>query len=298
MRPRVTSVGYIHRARPALPFPYPDHIDRASLDALPRLPGVYLFRDAVGAPLYIGKSVSIRARVLAHLRTPEEAAMLAATARVDHVRTAGEVGALLLESQLIKEWQPPFNAMLRTLRETHALALDDGNPHPLVCGSTDAIAGREIYGLFGSRAAAEGGLRALVRRHGLCPALLGLENRIHGRSCFSHQLGRCHGACIGTETADSHAGRLRAALAQMQTTVWPFDGPVGIVEHGEDMRQVHVVDRWAYLGSLEGKRRRLRMPARRFIDIDTYRILAAPIFGGELELLACRIERGVVRFID
>jgi excinuclease Cho len=296
MRPRVTSVGFISRVRAAPAFRYPEHIDRASLDALPRQPGVYLFLDGDGAPLYIGKSVSIRARVLAHLRTPEEAAMLDATARVAHVRTAGEVGALLLESQLIKEMQPPFNALLRTLRDTHALALEEGNPQPLVCGSTDAAPGRMLYGLFGSRAAAEEGLRALLRRHGLCPALLGLEQRIHGRACFSRQLGRCRGACIGTETAEEHGERLRRALADMQTTVWPFDGPVGIVEQGEDMRQVHVVDRWAYLGSLDGRKRRLRIPARRFIDIDTYRILAAPILGGQLELLACRIERGVVHF--
>jgi excinuclease Cho len=296
MRSRVTSVGFISRTRAALPFSYPDHIDRASLNALPRLPGVYLFRDAAGTPLYIGKSVSIRARVLSHLRTPEEAAMLAATARVDCLRTAGEVGALLLESQLIKEMQPPFNALLRTLRDTHALALDEGNPHPLVCGSTDAAPGRRIYGLFGSRAAAEEGLRALARRHGLCPALLGLENRVLDRGCFSRQIGRCRGACVGAETAEAHELRLRAALAEMQHSVWPFDGPIGIVEQGEDMRQIHVVDRWAYLGSLDGRKRRLRVPARRFIDIDTYRILAAPIFGGQLELLACRIERGVVHF--
>jgi excinuclease Cho len=296
MRPRVTSVGLISRPRSLPDFQYPNHIDRASLDALPRLPGVYLFLDADGAPLYIGKSVSIRARVLAHLRTPEEAAMLAATERIDHVRTAGEVGALLLESQLIKEMQPPFNAMLRTLRDTWSLAMEEGNPHPLVCGSTDGAPKRRLYGLFGSRAAAEEGLRAMLRRHGLCPALLGIETRVHGRACFSQQIGRCHGACVGAETLETHDRRLSEALEQMQSMVWPFDGPVGIVERGEDMRQVHVVDRWAYLGSLQGRRRRLRIPARRFIDIDTYRILAAPILGGQLELVSCSIERGMVSF--
>jgi excinuclease Cho len=301
MRPRVTSIGLVTRARPFPEFQYPDHIDRKSLEALPRLPGVYLFLDRSGAALYIGKSVSIRARVLSHLRTPEEAAMLAATARVDHVRTAGEIGALLLESRLIKEMQPPHNALLRSIRDTYALALDQDDSQPQVCGSTDVAPGRRLYGLFGSRAAADEGLRALLRRHGLCPALLGLEQRVHGRACFAHQIGRCRGACIGIESQDAHAARLRQGMEQMQAMVWPFEGPVGIVEEGEDMHQVHLVDRWAYLGTLDGrrgKRRRLRLPKRPFIDIDTYRILAAPILGGQLQLLQCRIERGVVSFAD
>ena len=167
---------------------------------------------------------------------------------------------------------------------------------PRVCSSGWQNAEPNVFGLFGSRASAEEALRALVRRHGLCPALLGLEGQIKGRGCFSRQLGRCRGACIGTESADAHAERLRAALAGMQEAVWPFAGAVGIVERGADLRQVHVVDRWAYLGSLEGRRRRLRESGPPLVDIDTYKILAAPLLGGAIEIVQCVVEGGLVTF--
>lgn len=297
MRSRVSSVGLIVRPNPASGYRYPDHIDRASLDALPREPGVYLFIGHDGAPVYIGKSVCLRSRVLSHLRTPEEAAMLRDTARVEFFRTAGDIGALLLESRLIKQMQPPYNALLRMVRDTYALGLDADAAAPLVCSSGTRRPGRQLFGLFGSRASAEEALRALARRHGLCPALLGLEGTVCGRGCFSRQLGRCNGACIGAETAAQHATRLHAALCAMQQSVWPFAGAVGIVERGTDMRQMHVVDRWAYLGSLEGRQRRLRKSGPPLVDIDTYKILAAPLLGGSFELVQCTVEDGLVTLV-
>ncbi len=63
----------------------------------------YIFHAAEGTlPLYIGKSVNLRARLLSHMRNPDEARMLRQAARISHIRTAGEIGALLLEAQLIK----------------------------------------------------------------------------------------------------------------------------------------------------------------------------------------------------
>lgn len=295
MRSRVTSVGLIVRPNPANGYRYPDHIDRASLAALPRHPGVYLFIGHDGYPVYIGKSVCVRSRVLSHLRTPEEAAMLRDTARVEFRRTAGDIGALLLESRLIKEMQPPYNALLRLVRDTYALSLDDSGMTASVCRS-GWQQGATAFGLFGSRASAEEGLRALARRHGLCPALLGLESQVRGRGCFSRQLGRCRGACIGTETAEAHGERLRAALAGLQDAVWPFAGAVGIVERGAQLRQVHVVDRWAYLGSLQGRQRRLKAIGQPLVDVDTYKILAAPLLGGSFEIVQCTVNDGLVAF--
>jgi excinuclease Cho len=70
-------------------------IDPQSLDTLPRSSGVYLFKGEGSLPIYIGKSVDIRSRVLAHLRAVDEAEMMAQTTRVEFIETAGEIGALL-----------------------------------------------------------------------------------------------------------------------------------------------------------------------------------------------------------
>jgi excinuclease Cho len=297
MRCRVTPVGLVVLPDPADGFEYPAHIDRASLDALPRKAGVYLFRDRHGVPVYIGKSVDIRSRVLSHLRTPQEAAMLHESSRVDYLRTAGEIGALLLESQMIKKLQPAYNAQLKEIRDTFALALAADGRIPRVLGSNQELeAGERRHGLFASRSAAQEGLSALLRRHGLCPALTGVEATIRGRACFSHQIGRCGGACVGKEPRETHDARLRAALLTLEEAVWPYAGPVGILEQDEDMRQVHVVDRWSYLGSLEGRRRKLKRPARRFADADTYRILARPMLSGQVKIGLCEVERDVVTY--
>jgi len=292
MRPRVTSVGLILPPPPA-ECEYPAHINRASLDALPNKPGVYLFLDRSNTPIYIGKSVNIRSRVMAHLRTAEEAAMLKATRKIDFVRSAGEIGALLLESQLIKRHQPVCNTLLKYESEPFALYLPGGETRPLAAAYSEVECDESafLYGLFPSRSAAQEKLEALIRQHMLCPALLGLESVTHGRACFAHQIGRCRGACIGTESKAAHAARLRAALEKLNAEIWPWNGPIGIIETDERLRQIHVVDRWSYIGSLQGRRRKIRLPANRAVDIDTYKILARPLADGELQIASCEVRR-------
>ncbi len=97
-----------------------------SLMTYPPDQGVYLFHgESDTMPLYIGKSVNIRSRVLSHLRTPDEAAMLRQSRRISWICTAGEIGALLLEARLIKEQQPLFNKRLRRNRQLCALQLNE-----------------------------------------------------------------------------------------------------------------------------------------------------------------------------
>jgi excinuclease Cho len=299
MRPgsRVTSIGLIVVPDPASSFVYPSHIDPASLQSLPPKAGVYFFRDCRGHPIYIGKSINIRHRVFSHLRTPQEAAMLAQSRSVDCVLTAGEIGALLLESQLIKQWQPEWNVLLRDEGEAFTIGLDRVTGKPCVAGlsegdehgdfATGQDGGITWHGLFASRGAAQEGLRQLVRQHGLCPAITGLEMRVGQRACFAYQLRQCRGACAGVETLDQHSARLQEVLSALQQEVWPWDGPIGIVEECEGWRQTHIVDRWSYLGSLQGRRRKLERPARWKVDMDVYKILSQRTRRGELQLRSC-----------
>ncbi|WP_428851165.1 divalent metal cation transporter [Imbroritus primus] len=93
---------------------------RDAISDLPAAPGVYIFHgEDGGLPLYIGKSVNLRSRVLSHLRTVEEARMLRQTVRISHHRTAGEVGALLLEAAMIKQQFPLLNQRLLQVAELY-----------------------------------------------------------------------------------------------------------------------------------------------------------------------------------
>ncbi len=297
MQARITSVGLVVQPDPAELFVYPDHIDRASLDALPSRPGIYIFRDEENRPLYIGKSVNIRSRVLSHLRTPEEARMLRQSRRVDFCRTAGEIGALLLESRLIKDLQPLHNKKLRRTREMCSLRLAAGPrgavPEVVYAREHDFAATEGLYGLFATRRAALERLRAVVDEQGLCPALAGLESATRGRACFARQIGRCRGACVGAESPQEHEARLRTALDELRVIAWPYPGAMGIVEESEGWRQTHVIDRWFYLGSFDEGAAAPAMRLKPSFDVDTYQILLRPMLRGELRLVPVRLPRTV-----
>lgn len=98
----------------------PAHIDRAVIDAIPEAPGVYLFHGEGGAPLYVGKSVALRSRVLQHfsadLRSPKAMQLAGAVRSIEWQRTAGELGALLRAAELVKSLRPVFNRRLRRAR--------------------------------------------------------------------------------------------------------------------------------------------------------------------------------------
>ena len=294
---------------PEQTFEYPAHL-LPLIEDLPTAPGVYTFHGEEGdLPLYIGKSVNLRSRVLSHLRTADEARMLRQTRRISHIRTAGEIGALLLEAQLIKQQQPLFNQKLRRNRQLCSLrlALDPatGQPGtvPEVVYSTDVNFATEpqLFGLFTSRVAALDALRDLAGPPRLCLGLLGLEKLPPGRACFRAQLRQCAGACRGDESAAAHHQRLLASLEALRVTCWPYPGAVGLVERWADGEgtpavaarqraaavQIHVVHNWCYLGSVSRVRdaRKLNTVAASF-DADGYKILCRPLLAGEVEVVA------------
>lgn len=275
-------------------FQYPEHL-REQAAAAPAAPGVYTFHGRPGdLPLYIGKSVNLRARLLSHLRNPDEDRMLRQATAISFERTAGEIGALLLEASLIKQQQPLYNQKLRRNRQLCALRLDaDGRPEVVHSKEIDFALTPELYGLYASRHAALEGLRALADEHQLCHAVLGLEKPAGGRGCFRSMLRQCAGACCGRESLAGHGARLRAALEGLRIACWPHSGAIGLVERwpaetdaGDAILQIHVVRNWCYLGSAASldEARRLDRAAAGF-DADGYKILCRPLLTGQAETL-------------
>jgi DNA polymerase-3 subunit epsilon len=279
-----------HIARqPALP----PQIERAVIDAIPDTPGVYLFFGEGGAPLYVGKSVNMRTRVLSHfaddVRSAKEMQLAREVRSIDWERTAGELGALLREAELVKKLLPVFNRQLRRdgglcsfvfephRGPGHALRLADD-------AEIDAAALPWMHGLFRSRRSALAALRGLADAHGLCLQSLGFDRARAGKgACFRHQVRRCAGLCAGKESAESHHLRLATALAGLKTREWPWRGPVGIVEKDaeRELTEVHVVDQWCWLGmarSDEALAELLEGAVPRF-DPDHYKLLTRHLLG-------------------
>ncbi|WP_313603201.1 excinuclease Cho [Comamonas jiangduensis] len=267
-------------------YEYPEHLRDSLLD-MPAKPGVYIFHAAEGTlPLYIGKSINLRARLLSHMRNPDEARMLRQAARISHIRTAGEIGALLLEAQLIKQQQPLYNQKLRRNRQLCALRLREGVPEVVYSRDMNFAMEPDLYGLYGSRTSALQGLRELADMHKLCYGALGLEKLAKGRACFRAMLNHCNGVCCGRENPVDHQQRLLSALETLRVATWPYPGAIGLQERSDDMQQIHVVRNWCYLGSADTHQqaRKLAKVAAGF-DADGYKILCRPILTGTARIV-------------
>ncbi len=271
-------------------FVYPQHL-REVIDEAPTAAGVYTFHGQEGdLPLYIGKSINLRARLLSHLRTEDEARMLRQTRRISYIRTAGEIGALLLEAQMIKLQQPIFNQKLRRNQQLCSFQLTGHEPQVVYSRDVDFATQPHLFGLFASRHAALEALRAMADQHQLCYGALGLEKLPLGKACFRAAIKQCAGVCRGDESLSAHTERLMASLNAVRVNCWPHPGAVGLLEQDAELTQIHVVHHWCYLGSAPSVEaaRQLSQQARQIppgFDADGYKILCRPLLTQSLPVL-------------
>jgi excinuclease Cho len=224
---------------------------------------------------------------MAHMRAEDEREMMSQTLQVDYIETAGEIGALLLESNLIKTLNPIFNVRLRRLRKLCAIQIEaKGNGlTPLIVSGQDLSLGQVdgLYGLFSSVHSAQSKLRELSDHHRLCLGLLGLE-KMRQRGCFGLQVKTCLGACVGQEQREIHDERLMMALADLKVHAWPFSGAIDLVEQNEAWTQRHRIQDWRYLSTDCSKSGLLQVSVQQSFDLDTYKILVKPIMLGTARL--------------
>jgi DNA polymerase-3 subunit epsilon len=285
---RVQEVARQLSALPSLP----PQLDRAQVDAIPEAPGVYLFYGENDTPLYVGKSVDMRSRVLQHfgadLRSAREQQMAREIRRVEWERSCGELGALLREAALVKRLLPVFNRQLRRVSDLCGFTVDAGR-FSLVEG--DHITAETlpfVCGVFRTRRAALESLRELANAHRLCLRALGFERGGKG-ACFRHQIGRCAGVCAGRESLHVHQARAVAAMAELKLAAWPWRGPVGIVEAdaAREATEVHVVHHWCLLGTARSDEEvgeLLQGAGKVHFDLDQYKILARHLRNGRADV--------------
>jgi DNA polymerase-3 subunit epsilon len=272
---RIEAVVKELTARPSLP----QHLDPHLVDDLPSRHGVYFFYGENGLPLYIGKANDLRRRVLAHFsndhRSDQEMDLVQQVRRIDWIETAGEIGALLKESQCIKRLTPLFNQQLRRSQALCAWRLLKRNATwTLSLAQGDDLffdQDENLYGLYANAKQAQAALLHIADENGLCPVVLGLEKGRPGKPCFAHQVKRCQGAGCEKESLAAHQERLRAALWPHRLQCWPYPGAIGIRE-GEEL---HVVHGWSYLGTARHEHEVFDLVShgKAYFDRDVYRIL-------------------------
>ena len=215
---------------------------RAELDFrdLPDDPGVYIFRDPRGAPLYVGKSVSIRSRARSHFAPSAGDAPWRAQAEVvDYRPTRSELGALVLENRLIKELRPPGNVRLKPKDDLVYLRcrLDISFPILEVAPAPAAGHGVTVGPLRGRKMALEL-VEQLSSLFGLRHCGRALPRRDHP-SAYG-QMGRCLSPCLRDLDPNLYRRRLDAALGLF---VGEDDGSSALLAHVEGEMRAAAAER-------------------------------------------------------
>ena len=184
--------------------------ERPDFSALPKDPGVYVFRDADGRPLYVGKSVCLRTRARAHFTTP--AAWTGHAEHVDYQATQSELGALLLEDRLIKALRPPGNKRGKRSPDGYVyLRCRLDIPFPILEVAPEPATGHAVtVGPVRGRAAAAELVEQLNSLFGLRHCGRRLPRREHP-SAYG-QMGRCLSPCLGDLDPNLYRERLDGAL--------------------------------------------------------------------------------------
>ena len=200
--------------------------------SLPDAPGVYLFTDAEGALLYVGKAVSLRKRVQSYFSERDFGydaerlgAMVAQIAEVEYLLTANELEALILESNLIKERRPRYNIVLRDDKHYPFIRLDLRDPFPALQVVRRIRRDGALY--FGPYVPAGTMWNLLALIHRTFP--LRTCRSIAGRTrCLEYHLGRCLAPCEALVTAQEYGqmvqevrllleGRDREVIGQLES---------------------------------------------------------------------------------
>ncbi|HZP93250.1 MAG TPA: exonuclease domain-containing protein [Burkholderiales bacterium] len=259
----------------------PPGLEPDALEDIPDAAGVYVFYAEADTPLYVGKTGNLRTRVLGHLEgdARRDREIARRVRRIDWLQTAGEFGAAIRDARLLRRLQPAYNRKPGSA-ETLSFRWNpvDGPNRPTLVevSAADFAQSQDLFGLFRSKAVANNALRGLADEHGLCLIALGLDA---GKGpCYNYPLKRCRGLCAGKETERAHTARLAAALAPLRIQCWPFTGRIGVRETDPftGQSQVHVFDRWTYLGSAREQTDlddALETRLEPGFDMDTYKLL-------------------------
>ncbi|MEO5690885.1 MAG: exonuclease domain-containing protein [Candidatus Saccharimonadales bacterium] len=253
----------------------PPNLDIEELDRVDNVPGVYIFKDDVHHPIYVGKSISLKKRIMSHFSdtSPKETKISQNVHHIETIPTSSELGALILESKLIKEMKPLYNRLLRRvtkyamiIKVNHdgysSLIIKSGN----VEHDTDLSS---VYGIFPSRTKAKASIDELTRTFQLCPKLMGLE-KTKG-ACFNYSLKRCNGACSGSESAELYNSRFEIALERSRISEWNYEGPI-VIPINSGGEQV-IINNWMIQGFVSDDGMQISDQTDMNFDLDEYKII-------------------------
>ncbi|MGH7560501.1 MAG: excinuclease ABC subunit UvrC [Gemmatimonadales bacterium] len=180
------------------------------IESLPDGPGVYLWKDSAGKVLYVGKARNLRARARSyytadHASSPKNGLLVRLIRDIDTIVVQNEAQSLLLENNLIKEYQPRFNVRLKDDKSYPSIAITLRDPFPriLVTRRRD-LPGARYFGPYTDVAEMRRVLQLVRRIFTVRSCSDDIPRERRDRPCLDYHIGRCHGPCVGWVNEDAY----------------------------------------------------------------------------------------------
>ncbi len=202
------------------------------LKSLPAKPGVYLFRDADGDVLYVGKAKSLRPRVRSYFQRttdgrPQIQSLPARVADVEVIVTGSEVEALHLEQNLIKRHRPPFNVRLRDDKSFPYIAVTVEDEYPRVMFTRERHRpGVWYFGPYANAKKVRETLDVLNRVFRYRPCEGPKPGRHSGIPCLDYHIDRCLAPCVGYVSAEDYRAIVDGVIEFLSGDVKPIQREV------------------------------------------------------------------------
>lgn len=193
-------------------------VDTTHLANLSTKPGVYLFRDARGTVLYVGKAKALRARVRSYFRreadqAPKTRELMRHVDALETLVVGSEAEALILEANLIKEHRPRFNILLRDDKRYPYIKVTVQEPFPRVYVTRRVLNdGARYFGPYTSVGPMREALEVVKRLHTVRSCRYDLPREGPDRPCLDYHIGRCLAPCVGLQTREEYAAMVAEIL--------------------------------------------------------------------------------------
>jgi len=256
---------------------------RDKVAQIPFAPGVYLYKDAGGKVIYVGKAKSLRNRVRSYfledkLADVKTGTLIAEARDIDYILVDNEKEALALENNLIKQYKPRFNILLRDDKTYPYIKLTH-EKYPRVYVTRRLRKDGATY--FGPYFPANLAHRLVhfIHRHFLVPSCKIDLTRFHPKPCLQYHIHRCLGPCVqGLTTDDAYSTAVRHVrqFLEGRHTDLAHDLRVRMAGASDEMRFEEAASLRDLLTTVEEIEQRQKMAAAKDDDTDIFGVYAEP----------------------
>ena len=259
------------------------HQLRDKVAQLPLGPGVYLYKDAAEKVIYVGKAKSLRARVRSYfnedrLAEAKTGTLISEARDIDYILLDNEKEALALENNLIKQYQPRFNVLLRDDKTYPYIKLtNERYPRVMVTRRLRKDGATYFGPYFPGNLAYR--LVNFIHRHFLVPSCKVDLTRYHPKPCLQFHIHRCLGPCVeGLTTPEIYAGAARQVrlFLEGRHAALATDLRGRMETASEDMRFEEAAGLRDVLATIEELDERQKMSAASGDDVDIFGYYAEP----------------------